>query len=50
MNTYTNTSGAKTGILSLIAALILLAVIVFPGISSPAERAGRVGNGNWRDG
>ena len=30
MNTYTNTSGAKTGILSLIAALILLAVIVFP--------------------
>jgi PKD repeat protein len=30
MNTDTNTSGAKTGILSLIAALILLAVIVFP--------------------
>jgi len=30
MNTNMNTSGAKTGILSLIAALILLAVIVFP--------------------
>ena len=30
MNTNTNTSGARTGILSLIAALILLAVIVFP--------------------
>jgi len=30
MNTYTNISGAKTGFLSLIAALILLAVIVLP--------------------
>ncbi len=30
MNTYTNTSGAGMGFLSLIAALILLAVIVFP--------------------
>jgi PKD repeat protein len=30
MNTHTNTSGAKTGILSLIAALVLLAVLVFP--------------------